>query len=133
AVVRDGYRNIFTLETIGSDGFHVAREQALQTMAAAVRRFDAGHPTAVAVYGEKGSGKTSLIRATIRRVLPGRPLRAIELHRLTSHPEALLGVLRDMFGHPDADSLAELARILRQEPLQVAIIEDAHRLFHRRV
>lgn len=129
----DGYRQIFTLEPIDSDEFLVGREQDLQTMTAAVRRFDAGHPTAVAVYGEKGSGKTSLIRATIRRVLPGRPLRAIELHRLTSHPEALLGVLRDMFGHPDADSLAELARILRQEPLQVAIIEDAHRLFHRRV
>src|SRR5690606_8613044 len=129
----DGYRQIFTLEPIDSDEFLVGREDDIETIAAAVRRFDAGQPATVAVYGEKGSGKTSLIHAAIRRVLPGRPLRTLELHRLTSHPDALLCALRDMFGRPDAASLADLARILRQEPPQVAILEEAHRLFHRRV
>src|SRR5690606_16175628 len=92
-----------------------------------------GQPAAIAVYGEKGSGKTSLIRAAVRRILPGRPLRTLELHRITSRTDELLGILRGMFGRPDAASLAELARLVRGEPPQIAIIEEAHRLFHRRV
>ncbi|HEX7091270.1 MAG TPA: ATP-binding protein [Longimicrobiales bacterium] len=129
----DGYHQIFTLEPIDSDEFLVGREADLQTIAAAARRFDAGQPTAVAVLGEKGSGKTSLVRAAVRRVLPGRPLHSLELHRLVTRTDDLLAVLRDAFGRHDVGSLAELAELLRHGPPQVAIIEDAHRLFHRRV
>ena len=129
----DGYHQIFTLEPIDSDEFLVGREADLQTIAAAARRFDAGQPAAIAIIGEKGSGKTSLVRAAVRRVLPGRPLHSIELHRLVTRTEDLVAALQAAFGRNDVESLTELAELLRHGPPQVAIIEDAHRLFHRRV
>jgi hypothetical protein len=126
------YRRLFNLSPLESAELLVARDEEMLLIETARERWRQGMPCAVAVIGELGSGKTSLINAAVEKAFGGllvykkQFISAIESERLLA--EELASLLR----LPSAWTLDELQwRINGMAERCVIVIEDAHQLYRR--
>jgi hypothetical protein len=125
------YRQLFDVEAeVPWEELLVPREAELATLERAFDRWRSGSSASVAIRGEKGSGKTTLVRLAGDRVLAGHPIRTIGLERSITDEAQLLSTLASDFG-VKADSWDELSGALLEGEPVVGLVEDAHHLFIR--
>lgn len=127
------YRQLFTLEPLEWDDFLVGRETELERIEAAYRRWADGRPCAIAIHGEKGSGKTTLANAARWRLAAEAPVSTLRLEGMDRTADALLGALARHFGEPDAHDFDDLAERINRGPDRVVILERAHHLLLRTI
>ncbi len=127
------YRRLFTTEPLEWTGFTVGREAEMAVIRQTHQRWMEGASAAVALFGEKGSGKTTIVQAARQSILASDRVRSIALDRTVHDEGELRGVLDNLFEGDTAISLDERAARLRDGDRAVAIVENAEHLVLRRI
>lgn len=126
------YQKLYDLAPLESADFLIAREEEMQMIEAARQRWEQGMPCAVAVIGELGSGKTSLINAGAGEYLNGYP---IYFRRLTKTLNTELHITRDLSAIPGLTFCRNFdqirTRLAARTQRCVIVLEDAHQLYLR--
>lgn len=123
------YARLFRPESVEDPRFLVGRETEMAAIQEGRQAWEAGHPTAILLVGERGSGKTSILNCARVRVLADTPLHAGAFTgRLTSAADMdrFLRVLLEM------DERADVVSVLNERRCVVAI-EEIERTFLRRI
>lgn len=128
------YQRLFAVAPLDTADLLVGREEELRAIASAQARLRSGRQTAVAVIGELGSGKTSLIQAALREIFRHDDIFRLNLNHPVAHEEALAGELGRLIGMPRARTLAQIETRLGEMPGRpVMVIEDAHQIHLRAI
>lgn len=128
------YRKLYDISPLESADLLVAREEEMSLIETARDRWQQGMPCAVAVIGELGSGKTSLINATIEQTLKGFRVYSKRFAQTATDESLLARELARMLRLPRVKTLDELQpRLLELGQRAVIVLEDAHQLYQREV
>ncbi len=126
------YRRLFDISPLESADLLVAREEELRLIETARERWRQGMPCAVAVVGELGSGKTSLINAAIKETLRDFPVYKRQFVRAVESEKLLAEELSSLLRLPPAQTLDQLERQINgMAERGVIVIEDLHQLYQR--
>ncbi len=126
------YRRLFDINPLESADLLVAREEELRLIETARERWRQGMPCAVAVIGELGSGKTSLINAAIKETLRDFPVYKRQFVRAAESERLLAEELSSLLRLPPAPTLDRLERQINEMAERgVIVIEDLHQLYQR--
>jgi len=126
------YRKLYDISPLESADLLVAREDEMRLIETARDRWQQGMPCALAVIGELGSGKTSLINSAIEQTLKGFRIYSKRFAQTTIDETVLARELARMLRLPRAKTLDELLpRLLEMGQRAVIVLEDAHQLYHR--
>ncbi|MDX1547470.1 MAG: hypothetical protein R3247_10805, partial [Rhodothermales bacterium] len=132
------YQKLFALAPLDADDFLVGRAAQAETVALALRRWQAGVACSVAVVAEPGGGASSFL-GRIRRSLPDEPpVAALRFAYGLPTEEALAKRIGAALGVPQLRSLHALRRYLEagavagpQARRFVVLLEDLHHLYQR--
>lgn len=127
------YRQLFADEPLQWPELVVGRERELAEIVRIHEQWVAGRPASIAIVGERGSGKSTLVLAARAQPLVGERVRTLELIPEMRDPEAFRKALAATFDLPTPASLQDLADPLRTGGRQVAIVEECERIFLRQV
>lgn len=128
------YRKLYDISPLESADLLVAREEEMRLIETARDRWQQGMPCAVAVIGELGSGKTSLINATIEQTLKGLPVYSKRFAQTATDETVLARELARLLRLPRVKTLAELQpRLNEMGQRAVIVLEDTHQLYQREV
>ena len=126
------YRRLFDISPLESADLLVAREEELRLIETARERWRQGMPCAVAVVGELGSGKTSLINAAVKETLRDLPVYKRQFVRTVESEKLLAEELSSLLRLPPAQTLDQLEwQINEMAERGVIVIEDLHQLYQR--
>lgn len=136
------YRWLFRPDPLDDPGLVVGREDELDRLLAACRRWDDGQPSAVAVIGAPGSGRSTVLNALVARLGAEAPVRrgAVD-HRLSSAEDACDWLWRFLdpraagegaAGRPRPGDVEALTHALHGRR-ELVLIENGERLFRRSV
>jgi hypothetical protein len=126
------YRRLFDISPLESADLLVAREEELLLIETARERWRQGMPCAVAVVGELGSGKTSLINAALEEALKDFPVYKRHLTQTVEGERLLAEELASLLRLPPARTLDQLEwQINEMAERGVIVIEDLHQLYQR--
>ncbi len=128
------YRRLFAISPLESADLLVARDEELGLIETARERWLQGMPCSIAVIGELGSGKTSLINAAIEEIFKGFPVYKKQFVHAVEGEGQLARELAASLRLPPAQTFDQLQWRLQEmaEPSVIAI-EDAHQLYQRTV
>lgn len=127
------YRQLFDVEgEVPWEELLVPRVEEIEALRRALDRWRRGQPGSLAVVGEKGSGKSTLLRMASEEILRDADIRTLELRSTIRGPADLAGRLAEAFG-VEAEDWEELAAALRAMGPMVAVVEDAHQMFLRKL
>jgi hypothetical protein len=126
------YRRLFETAAFGVEDILAGQEAELASMGRAVERWRSGKATAIAVVGQRGAGRTTLVERALRRHLAGAPLHRLCLTGRVTGRTGLARELSTLLPGRKTDRLDVVARRLRQrdEP-RVVVIEEIQHLFLR--
>lgn len=129
------YRRLFNFEPLETEDLLVGREDAIKQLKQAFELFNNGHRISVAVIGEMGTGKTSLINIAIRKQIFEGLVYRIKFQDTILDEAVLVKELSSVFNIPDhVESLDQLKIILKALEIKgVIILESVHRLFLRKI
>jgi hypothetical protein len=123
------YRRLFRFEPLQDPRFLVGREAEMGAIAAARSLWEAHRPVAVILVGQRGSGKTSLINCSLKRILAGQEVVRSEFsQRLVTETE-LRNFLSSLLQAGDPEQL-ESCMLSRR---RVVILEELERTYLRQV
>jgi hypothetical protein len=129
------YQQLFAMDgvDVGWEELLVPREKKLDVVGRAFNRWQRQHAASVAVFGEKGSGKTTLVRMARRQLFPEHRFVSAPLASTVRGPAELARQLAGLFELDEHDDLDSLADAIASGKPVVAVLEDAHHLFERTV
>ena len=128
------YRRLFRLEPLQSEEFLMARSSELEVVRQAFERWSRGRPGALAIVGEMGSGKTSLINCAERTAFGQHRVVRYAFSSKAWTAEEIAGCLGPHLGFPEVTCLHDMeSGILRTEDRTVVVLESGHELFLRRI
>ncbi|MFT7691418.1 MAG: hypothetical protein ACI8P2_000033 [Candidatus Latescibacterota bacterium] len=125
------YRRLFRTAPLEVSEFLRGRSEALGAIETAALRWSTGAFSAVALVGEQGSGKTSLVNCAMQQKLAGIPL---VRHRIdsTQIDVASFAALLKQLLDARSDSIDDLQReIVASSARRIVILEDIHQLYLR--
>lgn len=122
------YRRLFPFEPVHDLGFLVGREREMDAIATARERWDEGRPVALAITGEQGSGKTSLINCAVQRSFADLEIVRGEFDERLITERQLRSFLAGLLGVADPsqleNALAERRRVIILEQLERAFLRQ---------
>ena len=126
------YQRLFSLEPLDDQRFFTGRDVQFNKIKSAFERFLTGQPASLAVIGEKGNGKTSLIYFAIQNVFVGHKIHVIDFHRSVYNEEELKCYFTESFNLTNDISIeALIEELLKTEDKCIVILENLHNLFLR--
>ena len=127
------YRRLFALDPLELDEFLAGREESQADVAEAIERWQRGESSAILVHGNPGSGKRSLLNTLMERQLQKLPITHLEMTGRLSAKEDLVSLFSSFEQVSGAHTIDEVEAALKQIEPQVFILQEAERLFIRRV
>lgn len=125
------YRRLFRTAPLEVSDFLRGRSLALGAIESAVRRWSQGGFSAIALVGEQGSGKTSLINCAMEEKLAGIPIVRHRIRSSLTQMEEFVPVLKNLLDGR-ADDLETLrSEVERSNTRRIVILEDVHQLYLR--
>lgn len=128
------YQRLFRMVPLQTDDLLVARQTELELMETALVRWENNRPSALALVGEVGSGKTSLLNCAIPRVFSAYPVYRHAFGETVNTEADLATALCAVFDLPAtcvADEVRD-ALLAHPEPC-VFLLEHGYELFMRRI
>jgi hypothetical protein len=123
------YRRLFRFEPLQDPRFLVGREKEMGAITSARSIWERGRPVGIIIVGQRGSGKTSLINCSLRRILAGQDVVRGEFgRRLVTEAEMRIFLSTLM----EAGDPAQLESFLLSRR-RVIILEELERSFLRQV
>lgn len=127
------YQRIFRLHPLDDERFFVSRESELGEMARQREVWRSGQVASTAIIGERGSGRTSLIKIALHRHFRGDTVRWIDLDKtIVDLPSFSHHFSRALKMGRSNDINAIEQKLLEGDPM-VIVFEDIHNLFLRTI
>lgn len=127
------YRRIFRLHPLDDERFFVSREKELTELARQAELWRQGQVASTAIIGERGSGRTTLLRIALKRIFNEDKIFWIDLEQTLEDADKFakhLSKALRMGKITDIDKIEE--KLLEGDPA-VIVFEDVHNLFLRTV
>ena len=128
------YRRLYSAEPLLNREFLVGRDDELQTLAEAYKRWRAQRAANIAVIGGEGSGKSSLINCFENEITDETEVVHIDLNeRLRTEADVIRVFAAQLGVNASLDSLAGLTEALLAGPRRVAVVHRTHNMYLRTV
>lgn len=128
------YQRLFNTEPLDDQRFFIGRDKQFNKIKSAFERFKSGQPASIAIIGEKGNGKTSLVYFATQDVLAGQKIHSIDFQRSVYNEEELIQFLKEAFSIKNVISFEALIEELNKiEDKHILILENLHNLFLRTI
>ncbi|MDH4070867.1 MAG: ATP-binding protein, partial [Ignavibacteria bacterium] len=129
------YRRLFRIEPLEDRSFFGGRFEDLEAVEEDFRSWRETSVGAMALVGEKGSGKTTILQCATKEVYQSLPVHRINLAGRSVYAEQdLLNILLETLGGAQGESFDDLEQRLANLPHpMVVLIEDIQNLFMRKV
>ena len=118
------YLRLFGFGPVAIDDFFVARRAETASLQRAIRRWRRALPAAVLVSGPPGSGRTSLVDRTLRRLPPGTVVARVPLVRRLVSERALVKAIAAAAGLEAAQTSHRLSEALVSRPEPMVVVLD---------
>ena len=117
------YRRLFETAAFGVEDVLAGQQAELEQLAAAVDRWRAGRPTSVAIVGERGAGRTTMVERGLRRLLADVTVKRRTLVGRVATEDGLALELSQLVFAREEDDLGRVRRMLEQhsEPMVVVL------------
>lgn len=129
------YQRLFRIEPLTDERFFEGRTEEMKALKDEVESWSAGNYGGMALVGEKGSGRTTLLNFAARRIFSRWPCLKMNLKELGPRTEkGLFMALKDIFKAEDMGGMDALETYINEQPSQaIVIVEDLQNLFIRTV
>jgi len=125
------YRRLFRTAPLEVSEYLRGRSEALGAIETAAQRWAKGAFSAVALVGEQGSGKTSLVNCAMQQKLAGIPLVRHRIDSTSTDVDAFTALL-NLLLDARAENIDDLQReIVASNVRRIVILEDIHQLYIR--
>lgn len=125
------YRRLFRTAPLEVSEFLSGRSEALGAIETASQRWAKGAFSAVALVGEQGSGKTSLVNCAMQQKLAGIPIVRHRIDSTLTDVGGFSALLKELLD-ANSDSIEDLQReIVASSFRRIVILEDIHQLYLR--
>ena len=128
------YRRLFDFKREVEASFFVKNPITFETTQRAFELWKTGFPASVAIVGEKGSGKTTLIKYLKKDIFGNHALEEITIHGTMSRPEDVLELLARSLKIDKCETAQDLVQAInrRRKPV-VVVIENLQNVFIRHI
>ena len=128
------YRRLFRLAPLQTDDFLVARADELETMRQALMRWENKRPCALALVGEVGTGKTTLLNCATPKLFYRHEVFRFAFEETVASESDLARVLSTILDMDQTDSLNDVKdRLMAREKPCIVMLEHGYELFMRRI
>ncbi len=128
------YRRLYSAEPLLNREFLIGRDDELQTLAEAYRRWRAQRSANIAIVGGEGSGKSSLINCFENEIAEETEVIHIPLtERLCTEGDVIRVFATQLGVDTIPGSIAGLARALKEKPRRIVIVHSTHNMYLRTV
>ncbi|MBT8386305.1 MAG: ATP-binding protein, partial [Ignavibacteria bacterium] len=129
------YQRLFVVEPIGDERFFFGREEELEKLSKAFGNWSAGKFSPTIIYGEKGSGATSLINVFIKKNRFNNELTRVSVKNFVQSREDFLNLFSSGLQNFVVSDLKGLTGILNDKTSgkKIIILENLQHLFLRKI
>jgi hypothetical protein len=127
------YQRIFRLHPLTDERFFISRQEELAELDRQSQLWKHGHIASTAIIGERGSGRTSLLKIAIHRSFTDVNVRWIDLDQTIEDSRDFAKHLTKALRLGKAISLDAIERKLLAGDKTVIVFEDLHNLFLRTI
>lgn len=128
------YQRLFRMEPLTTDDLFSARKSELNTVRQDYLLWKEGAVASIALYGEKGSGKTTLINIAGSSFLTSSVIINIDLSGTISKEIEFFEILRDAFKLSDTENFEQLeTKLIEENNRRVCVVENIENLYLRTV
>jgi hypothetical protein len=126
------YQRLFLLEPLTNLRFFYGRETEIDIIQQEYINWKNGSATSLAIVGETGSGKTSLLNQIESTLFNSHPLIKLDLQEKLYSESKLTDFMKKKFNYSNASSLTEIEiRIIHEQENRICILENLHHSFLR--
>jgi len=125
------YRRLFRTTPLEVSEFLQGRSDALGAIETAARRWATGSFSAVALVGEQGSGKTSLVNCAMQQKLAGIPIVRHRIDATLLDPQVFTELLNKLLDSSATSQEALQEEVASSNTRRIIILEDLHQLYLR--
>ncbi len=130
----EDYRKHFTFAPLETDNLFVGFDEELALIDQAIQRWESGRASSFIMYGQRGSGKTTLINIAEERLFDDdQPVTRAVVQDKIATVDALVAYLATLLELPAATDFEGLARDLLAGPRRAVLLEGCHNLFLRKI
>jgi predicted ABC-type ATPase len=128
------FQKLYENKPVVDNRLFVMRKKEIGELSKQYQNFKNGHPSKVMIFGETGSGKTSLLYFTQNMLLRNEKVINITFEHTIPDKNKLIGILAAGFNLPDCRTLDDLKRQLNLLPGPVYLIcENLHNLYLKKM
>ncbi len=127
------YQRLFKVEPLENERFFSSRESELQNLIRSYNNWANSQPSLTAIIGEKGAGKTSLLRNALHNIDSVHEVIVINFDDTIQSEEVLSKILSEKLLAEVTDSLDVLIEKLDFNQKKIIVCENIHQLFVRKV
>jgi hypothetical protein len=126
------YQRLFRLEPLEEKRFFYGRAAQMDYLKDDFESFKDGNQAATAIVGEKGNGKTTILKFAEKEFFAGFSVSKIDLASTVHEEKEVLTILSNAFNLSDAGSIADLENmLLADNKKRICIIENLQNMFLR--
>lgn len=118
------YQRLFKIEALETFEMYIDRQESMDILFKAYKKWKEGKFAPTAVIGEKGSGKTSLINRFIKTKIHNEKVIHLDLHTINMDPEGVYNEIEKEIGKPE---ISDDKNVSPQG--SIVIIDGLERLF----
>jgi hypothetical protein len=128
------YKRLFDRDFSIDERFFISPKNSYNLISGSYDQWNRGISSNVAVVGEKGSGKSTLIRFAEEQCLDGAPTTTVDLNMTFTDEKELLKYLCAALGFKPVDSKEEfLEKVERKKKRSVIVVENLQNSFIRNI
>ena len=127
------YQRIFRLFPLDDERFFVSREKELAEMKRQLDLWRKGHIASTAIVGERGSGRTTLVKIALHRYFNEEKVNWIDLDQTIEDSRHFATHLSKALKLKKADTMHKIEKALLDGERMVIVFEDVHNLFLRTI
>jgi hypothetical protein len=128
------YQRLFRLDPLEEKRFFYGRSDQIEELQSYFDQYKNGFSTSIAIIGEKGNGKTTILNFADKEIFKGVEVIRIDSQKNITTENELVNILKKAFNYPSVNTLDEFdADLQNDEKRRICCFENIHNLFTRTI